>query len=492
MQLMNNKKFTFFRKYWLLIVVGFFVQLLFIMFAMLYYEIGFPLDDSWIHQTYARNLLHYRGWFFNPFEKSAGSTSPFWTILLIPGHFWKDFYIPWTFSISYIFFVLSAIYFEKLIRLETSISQKIPLAGILFLCEWHIAWSSVSGMETMLFVFFIVIFFYAMRKEEKLWQWIACILIGIVVFVRPDGITLLGPFLLISFVRLLKNKTKSFKDIALKILLITFFFLLYGYFNLRLAGEIFPNTFFAKQAEYSILYSTPIISRFMNLSKVPITGVGVLLLPGLIYLLYQSVKSRDWFRISGFLWFIGYIGLYAFRLPVTYQHGRYIIPAIPIYLWLSWIGTLQILQIIKNKKPVYEFGYKATIIAIILIFLFLGSKAFSLDVAIIQTEMVDTAKWIDKNIEKDAIIAAHDIGAIGFFSNHKIVDLAGLISTDVVDFITDEQRLSTYLTQGHVDYLAVFPDWYKDLTNNKDIVYKSNGIFSPQEGGENMTIYLWK
>ncbi len=46
---------------------------------------GFPLDDAWIHQTYARNLALLAEWAFIPGQLSAGSTSPLWTILLAPG-----------------------------------------------------------------------------------------------------------------------------------------------------------------------------------------------------------------------------------------------------------------------------------------------------------------------------------------------------------------------------------------------------------------------
>jgi len=37
---------------------------------------GFPLDDAWIHQTYARNLVEFGQWAFIPGKLSAGSTAP--------------------------------------------------------------------------------------------------------------------------------------------------------------------------------------------------------------------------------------------------------------------------------------------------------------------------------------------------------------------------------------------------------------------------------
>ena len=43
---------------------------------------GFPLDDSWIHLHFARNLTEGAGFSYNPGVPVAGSTAPAWTLLL--------------------------------------------------------------------------------------------------------------------------------------------------------------------------------------------------------------------------------------------------------------------------------------------------------------------------------------------------------------------------------------------------------------------------
>ncbi len=91
----------------------------------------------------------------------------------------------------------------------------------------------------------------------------------------------------------------------------------------------------------------------------------------------------------------------------------------------------------------------------------------------------------------DAIIAVHDIGAIGYFGKQRIVDLAGLISPEVIPFIRDEARLSDYLDQQKVDYLVTFPGWYPDLVQRAEPIFQTQGQFSPLEGGENMRVYRW-
>ena len=46
---------------------------------------GFPLDDSWIHLHFARNIAEGAGFSYNPGVPVAGSTAPLWTLLLALG-----------------------------------------------------------------------------------------------------------------------------------------------------------------------------------------------------------------------------------------------------------------------------------------------------------------------------------------------------------------------------------------------------------------------
>jgi len=46
---------------------------------------GFPLDDSWIHLHFARNIAEGAGFAYNPGAPVAGSTAPLWTLLLALG-----------------------------------------------------------------------------------------------------------------------------------------------------------------------------------------------------------------------------------------------------------------------------------------------------------------------------------------------------------------------------------------------------------------------
>jgi hypothetical protein len=89
-------------------------------------------------------------------------------------------------------------------------------------------------------------------------------------------------------------------------------------------------------------------------------------------------------------------------------------------------------------------------------------------------------------------VAAHDIGAAGYFSQRKLIDLAGLISPEVIPFIADEGELRSWMDEENVDYLVVFDGWYAQLPDGKEVVYRSKGKFVTAAGGKNMVVYRWR
>jgi hypothetical protein len=122
----------------------------------------------------------------------------------------------------------------------------------------------------------------------------------------------------------------------------------------------------------------------------------------------------------------------------------------------------------------------------------LGAQAYGRDVGVIETEMVRTAVWVEEYLDQDAVLGAHDIGALGYHTENRIVDLAGLVSPDVIPFIRDEQMLANYLDAQGVDYLIAFPGWYPDLIDQAHPIYQSGGQFAPRLGSDNLTVYRWK
>ncbi len=457
------------------------------------YSIGFPLDDAWIHQTYARNLADFREWSFIPGEPSAGSTSPLWSFLLTPGHLlgWGPF--PWTFILGWLLLCTLALLAGQTIQLLFPANIWWILAAILLiLFEWHLVWSAGSGMETLLIANLNLLVMNQLLRGRENWFAIG-LLIGVSIWVRPDGILLAGPAIFVAVTRseLLFRRLRRVLLITVGIALL---FVPYLFFNHQLAGSWWPNTFFAKQAEYAAILAIPLWIRYLNLLLLPLVGVGIILLPGFMLINARAIRERRWEILAGSLWFGGYLLVYALRLPVTYQHGRYIIPAMPVYFVWSLSGMGYFLRNVGavTWKRIVGRVWLLTGVLVLVIFWYQGMRAYSTDVAIIQSEMVNMANWVNENTPKGSLIAAHDIGALGYFGNRRLVDLAGLISPEVIPFIRDENKLRLFLDQKHADYLVTFPGWYPDLVKELIPIYSTGSSYSPAAGGENIAIYALK
>jgi hypothetical protein len=476
----------------ILIVVGtVVVTTMYLWRSQTVFALGFPLDDAWIHQTYARNLATLGEWSFIPGHVSTGSTSPLWSLLLAAGYLLGISHLPYSYLLGSL--VLACIGWLIGHQQYRRISDKpVLFAGLILILifEWHLVWAALSGMETLCLGLHILVIVYGLEHD-----WDPLLLGGIAglgIWIRPDALLALIP---IGWSVLVQHRELniSFKK-SIKYLL-GFFLLMapYLFMNFQLGGEWWPSTFYAKQLEYAVLQQESVLTRLLRMASAPLIGVGVLLLPGVMIQTWEEIRSRRWVRLAGILWIISFVMIYALRLPVAYQHGRYMIPVIPALFLLGYEGLITAIQQENGSflRRILNRTWLLSLMVITLIFSIKGAEAYAKDVAIIESEMVATARWIESHTDEDDLIAAHDIGALGYFGNREILDLAGLISPEVIPIIRDEPALRRYIMAEDARYLMTFPGWYPALTADREIVFSTGAMMSPSLGGENMTVYSW-
>jgi hypothetical protein len=465
----------------------------------LYLRVGFPLDDSWIHLTYARNLAEHAEWAFQPGKPSAGSTAPLWTALLSIGFLLKLAPYIWTYLLGLFLLWGMGLMGEMVLRrISAGYQSRFPWVGVFLILEWHLAWSAASGMETLLHALLVTTVLSMLMGGSRRFMTLG-LLAGLSVWVRPDGLTLLGPIAVYALAGQRPvlsedevSRMKRWRNLSQFLIGFASLFVPYLLFNLVLAGTPMPNTFYAKQAEYAAWQARPFLSRLGDLSLQFLAGPSLALLPGAIGWFILSLRNRDWGTLAGMVWFAGYLFLYVQRLPV-YQHGRYIMPAMPIFfLW----GMAALLEFSKTKTfGRYQWaastGWNFLVGVMCFVFWLVGAYTYAQDVALIESEMVATAKWVAGNVPRDDVVAAHDIGALGFYDNHGLIDLAGLVSPEVVPFIRDEEKLAEFLDEQGAKYLIAFPDFYPLLSERAEPVFITDGI-GPELGGEHMIVFHWR
>jgi hypothetical protein len=466
-----------------LIGVGFFLAV-----SAATYRIGFPLDDAWIHLTYARNFAEHGQWAFRLGEKSAGSTSPLWTALLSIGFLIRLAPYAWTYFLGWVVLSLMGVRAESIARRVVKTYQtKIPWVGLFIVLAWHLTWSATSGMETLLHGLIILVVLGMLMENSRQYLTLG-LLTGLSVWVRPDGLTLLGPILFAAF---LQEKTFPARGSALVKVFIGFgiLFVFYLLFNLALSGTPMPNTFYAKQAEYQAYWlAKPFSERLKDYILPVVASPFVVLVPGFFLWAYTIIRERNWGALAGLIWFFGYFGIYFIRLP-AYQHGRYIIPAFPVlYLW----GMIGMIAYVTSSKANRRISFLWQVLAIFMVFAFqwVGASQNAQDVILIETQMVRTAQWMNENLPSSAVVAVHDIGAIGYFTQNPLIDLAGLVTPDVVHFIRDEAQLAVHLNSTNAKYLVTFPSWYPQLVEGRVVVFQAGLTDFPFD--DNMSVYRWR
>ncbi|MCS7071520.1 MAG: hypothetical protein NZM00_08450, partial [Anaerolinea sp.] len=195
------------------------------------------------------------------------------------------------------------------------------------------------------------------------------------------------------------------------------------------------------------------------------------------------------------LWGCGLILLYAAWLPLPFQHGRYVIPALPALIVAGVIGTGLLLTWARQILLVRAATRALALAAVLLFMVFVigpGRAAHQLDVDIIQQEMVAAAGYIAENLPPHELLVIHDIGAVGYFAPRPLLDIAGLINPEVVPLIGNPDGLWNLMAARGGRYLLAFADQIpNDDPSDPRLcpIYQSPGDAAIRAGGTKMVLY---
>ena len=133
-------------------------------------SVEFPMDDTYIHFTYAQNLVKYGQLFFNyPGEIGVGTTSFLWVLILAVGY---ALGIP-------VHLAAKILGISSLILLGTGLfmllKSKLPqfwafICALAIVLSGNLLWFALSGMETILFLALGVLSLILYRGQP--WGWL--------------------------------------------------------------------------------------------------------------------------------------------------------------------------------------------------------------------------------------------------------------------------------------------------------------------------------
>ncbi len=435
---------------------------------------GFSCDDAWIHAVIARNLAEGHGYSFNPGESVGGSSAPVYTLVLallyrITGN------MVWSAKALGILChaLASALFARAALAIDSDARGRALLAGLLFAVSPLLLWASVSGMEIPLYLLIVVagVLFYARRRG--LWS-TAFWTLG--VWVRPDGILLV-----------LLGLIAPWRDMLRRAGLAAIILAAYVLFNLHVGGIAVPQSAVVKTHGTLLGFEHVwnVVREWCALWGIPYRKIDdprlpVVLLPIMVW--GAVILLRRFPAVS----------ILPFALPLALglitgssaPHGRYLAAVIPLGVILAMAGAGAVLRLVPLRRTVIP----PSAIGVILL-LWTGASAY--DMAALHgwnVQNVNAAqRWLGTVAEKltapgDAI-ATNDIGAIGYFSHRRVVDLIGLISP----VRSLPENLRVYRPKLVIVYASWFwmclredPERHDIYFTDSDSLYRYSGLFGVQ------------
>ncbi|MBM4459799.1 MAG: hypothetical protein FJ011_18895 [Chloroflexi bacterium] len=405
----------------------------------------FTMDDAFITFRYARNFVNGHGMVFNANEypRAEGITSPLYAALLaIPIYFGLDVlsFSKWlgiaatAVSCGVLFAIIRRL-INQLVKLPGNHMAVICGLGILiFLSDPYVAGNAVSGMETALAVMAVLLFVSYLltlltQETEKLVGYSAGILalMGLLVpLLRPEwALFVVTVFVIASLVAPRQKR-------AVRLALMGFCFLGAIYFTSRFLyyGLPFPLPFYLKQGTTGLSGWRDMYSYLRQIFfLLPLAGFVLLWLVRS----YRQHERLDWLIPA--IITIATLIQGAYYLTIRHVMGmgfRFFQPIHTLMIALACLGAVLIWDAFEES----HHWRAARIAAIGLMIAFVISNVVSYSSAKViyvdrNAKAVIEAIRIGKNMKVAAqgrplTIAVNDCGAIPFYSDFKVIDLAGL------------------------------------------------------------------
>ncbi len=456
-------------------------------------KLGFPLDDPWIHLTFARNLARGWGFAFNQGEPVQGSSAPLWTLILAFFHLFTKSAVAmvWVAKIlDAVFLYVAALFAARLAQAITRQRWAGLACGLAIATLSHFGWAMVSGMEVTLSVALTLGGAYYHVVTRRGWrQYLPWIFFALAVYARPEAFLLAGFLIVDILVRrwAFRRKAMLWRGLGVYLLVLAPYLVL----NLALAHSIFPQTYIAKVGRTSLFAA--IVTGDMPqiellLFKAPVMYLGgfvthlwqanpvlmLLVLVGLAVLLVHFVKYRGQVSLLiplGVVFFAQFVGMTAPFVRPAFQNGRYLGSAVALAVVVSVIGAEWLLRKVRRKPARFVTG--CVLGALVLFNVISAGIAGAANAAraedSINRQQVALGEWLAANTAPGAVIACNDVGAIGYFAHRRVLDLLGLVTPEVMPYRKKyEIGRENYAGRDFVldrrpDYLVIFPSWFPNL-----------------------------
>ena len=469
-------------------------------------QAGFPLDDAWIHQVYARSLAERMALEFNPGEPEVGQSSLLWVALLTPV---QKLSTALSTPVPRATRLLGLLIWMALALTAALVVVRLPIPGARFgafiaatliALDPALGFASASGMEPLLLSLCLMLALFGFVAERYLLCGTGC---ALAILARPEGLLLAALMAVAALMTPASGRAGRVARVGLPALLAV---VLWVSVCLAIGGRPFPNTYYVKASAIPIQEalggSLALLGGLFGNSPFYSGYIGYLFLfIGLVALLARvGGRLNLVLLLATPCYLLGVAATRELPEPTAFFWERYVTPVIPLLHLIAAIGFAgagAVLTDLIRKTgtprlavplaPAEAASDRATsepdldpqaeplllpqpaqpslaipdlvlaIILAILVFVpFSGVpkrlaesiQEFGRNVADVDRMNVEAALWLadDHRILTQLNIATQDAGALRYFtSGGRVIDLLGLNDHNLVAAGLSGEAIGPYL-----------------------------------------------
>jgi len=411
-------------------------------------------DDSFIHFQFAKHLVQGKGFSFNAGEPTYGATSPLWVFLLAlagkilpigvaaPHDPSSMPALAWVGKGYGVLFHLASIVILVLLSKRLGWDDRTSLAlGLLMASQaWAMRWA-LSAMETPLAAACVSLALYGLAGVLIRGRsgWMAGIALGLAALARPECYLLAAIATLSVGVGAEKRARRALEVLAgFSLVVLPWLVTAWRWFH-----TLLPNTAAAKAG--AALRPGLLVAAFHAVFQVELVADALPLALFLLVLAFgnrsnalPAARGRRLFWLTCAAW--PALLVLSFALQGVQVVSRYLVPATPCVLLL---GVASFRWVVATSFP-KRYG---TALAIFLAAFVIQNGIFTALVSVPSTRahtrglfssLVSTGIWARDRTPAGAYFAVADIGAFGYYSERRVLDLYGLVTPQLAPIVVRE------------------------------------------------------
>lgn len=409
-------------------------------------------DDAYITFRYARNLAMGRGFVYNEGEWVLGTTTPLYTLLLAFGCG-----LARSNNVLDISKIINCLALWISAGLLFELRKSLPAHKALFLSLLYITnpfMRNFVGMESYLILCLIVLTIWAYQSGKNA---IAGILCGLAILGRYEMVFLPIILGLRDYIRTRRVSRWLLPGIVPVLIWLTYATTVFGSpiplsASAKLLAPQIPFLYGAAIYWYQIIQENPGMMLLI-----------ILVINGLISALILKRSFNEYNLIMVFcLVYLIAATLFAGSFPWYYA------PLLPGFVVVVIFGVNDLTGIIekcritpKTKLIIHEAFQSAILGTLVIVQLLFWIRDFTIFRERIGDDRYfkysQVAQWLVENSEKEKSLATFEIGYLGYITDMRIIDLAGLVTPGLFPWVDEgaEESLRNAIPLLSPDYILI-------------------------------------